>query len=87
MKQTLKINSGSLRILGQVNQSRCQTVSGFNIGADMKDAFGYELDDDEPQYEVYTFNENTGSETIHFFYTQEEANKFMKQQADHKMAH
>jgi hypothetical protein len=41
----------------------------------------------EPQYEVYTFDERTGSERIHLFYTQAGADAFLKRQAPHLMAH
>ena len=44
-------------------------------------------EDDEPQFEVYTFNESTGSENIHLFYTQEAADAFIRRQPQHKMAH
>lgn len=41
----------------------------------------------EPQFEVYTFNERTGSENIHTFYTQEAADAFLRRQPSHRMAH
>ncbi len=41
----------------------------------------------EPQYEVYTFDERTGSERIHLFYTQAGADAFLKRQPPHLMAH
>lgn len=54
-----------------------------------RDAFGYEIDDEdvEPQFEVYTFDERTGSERIHLFYTRDAADKFLARQPAHLMAH
>lgn len=46
-----------------------------------------DFESDEPQYEVYTFNESTGSENIHLFYTQEAADAFVRRQPSWKMAH
>ncbi len=40
-----------------------------------------------PEFEVYTFNERTGSENIHLFYTQEAADAFLRRQPSHLMAH
>ena len=45
------------------------------------------FESDGPQYEVYTFNERTGSENVHLFYTQDAADAFMRCQPQHKMAH
>lgn len=42
---------------------------------------------DEQVFEVYTFNERTGSENIHTFSTQEAADRFLARQPAHKMAH
>ena len=42
---------------------------------------------DEQVFEVYTFNERTGSENIHTFRTQEAADRFLASQPAHKMAH
>ena len=42
---------------------------------------------EEPLYEAYTFDERTGSERIHLFYTQEAADAFIRRQPPHRMAH
>lgn len=42
---------------------------------------------EEPLYEAYTFDERTGSERIHLFYTQEAADAFIRRQPPHLMAH
>ena len=47
-----------------------------------------ETDEEEKEvFEVYTFNERTGSENIHTFRTQEAADRFLARQPAHKMAH
>jgi len=51
----------------------------------------YDEDDydteDTPVFEVYTFEESTGSERVHSFSTQKAADEFRNRQPDHKMAH
>ena len=42
---------------------------------------------DEPEFEAYTFDERTGSERVHQFYTAEARDKFLARQPQHLMAH
>ena len=47
----------------------------------------YRCEESEPQFEAYTFDESTGSERIHLFYTAEARDKFLQRQPSHVMAH
>jgi hypothetical protein len=67
------------------NCADCNMLTCPHQGLDSEACSHFERD--EPQYEAYTFDERTGSERIHLFYTVDARDAFVRRQPQWKMAH
>lgn len=66
------------------------TMCVYRVGCSTRDISNttcLNFEAEQPLYEAYTFDERTGSERIHLFYTQEAADNFIRRQPPHLMAH